>query len=149
MLKLILVSIICTLISSQKCDSDSLSTVSLKLSYSYFLRGYEAMQSQNYEKALEFYELADTNMLENDKFDYSHMYNDLGLLYSGKNDLTNAVQAFKKGVSRNPNFIPVVGNLANTLALIRDDKGAIEVYEYAMRSKNTAPEVIHNYAVFW
>jgi tetratricopeptide (TPR) repeat protein len=57
-----------------------------------------------------------------------HVWNNLGLVYAGLDDLENALEAFDLAVAINPSYYPAYYNKAEMLVLNNDIPGAIGVY---------------------
>lgn len=122
--------------------------VTLKLAYNYYLKGAEAMHKlQNHKAALDFFILADKHMSPNEKFDYSGMYNDLGILYAEVGNVAMASNSFERALSLNPFFLPALGNHASLKTKLGDFEGAEKIYQQAIMLPNVSPEIFHNYGV--
>lgn len=82
------------------------------------------------------------------EFDYSGMYNDLGILKERRNDYIGAEIAYKKAIYYSPNFLSALCNLAHIKILKGEIVEAKKLYLKAINSSNVTPEILYNYALF-
>ncbi len=75
------------------------------------------------EKSIVYYK----KYLDLDPF-AEHVWNNLGLIYTGLDDIEKASEAFDLAVAINPSYFPAYYNKAEMLVLNNDIQGAIRVY---------------------
>ena len=100
-----------------------------RLAYLYYIKGEFGKAIENYMKAVPIY-------LESIGENHSHvavLYNNLGLVYDGKNMLAEAISEFNKALAINPHLAEAHNNLGLIFAQQGRTDKAISHYEEALR----------------
>jgi tetratricopeptide (TPR) repeat protein len=119
--------------------------------YIFFQEGRHYQYTLNdHENALVAYENADAIMpnLHEVLFDFSGMYNDLGVLSMSLRSLESAELAFAKALMIAPKHIAALSNLAGIKYTMGDLDEANRLYDIAVNLPDASSELLYNYGVF-
>ncbi len=74
------------------------------------------------------------------------LYNSIGVIYAGQNQLDYALNSYKKALNINPEFAPAYTNLGNLLCLSGDLDGGIEQFKKALKILPSSEVIYFNLA---
>jgi tetratricopeptide (TPR) repeat protein len=114
----------------------------------WFLKGYDAINNKDYEKACEYFEKAIKI-----KVDYAEAYNDWGTsltrLYQENEDvslLKKGIDKYQKAIKIKPDYALAYYNWGGALSYLAERENSIHLYEEAIRKYKKATELREDYA---